>query len=45
MPGPIVEIGSFQVAGQEAITDLRAYFSGVEYIGTDMLVGPDVGIA
>lgn len=39
---PVVEIGSFQVAGQEAMADLRPYFRGVEYIGTDMRPGPGV---
>lgn len=39
---PVVEIGSFQVAGQEDIADLRAYFPGFNYLGTDMREGPGV---
>ena len=35
-PEPIVEIGAFQVAGQEAIADLRPLFPGKIYIGCDM---------
>ncbi|MEP6685777.1 MAG: class I SAM-dependent methyltransferase [Verrucomicrobiota bacterium] len=41
-PEPIVEIGAFQVAGQEAIADLRPLFPGKTYIGCDMQPGPGV---
>lgn len=41
-PEPVVEIGAFQVAGQEAIADLRPYFPGKSYVGTDMRPGPGV---
>jgi hypothetical protein len=41
-PEPIVEIGAFQVAGQEAIADLRPLFPGRHYIGCDMRRGPGV---
>jgi SAM-dependent methyltransferase len=41
-PEPIVEIGAFQVAGQEAISDLRPLFRGKTYIGCDMQTGPGV---
>lgn len=42
LPGPIVEIGSYQVPGQEEIIDLRGLFVGREYIGVDMRPGPGV---
>jgi hypothetical protein len=35
-PEPIVEIGAFQVAGQEKISDLRPLFPGKSYIGCGM---------
>ncbi len=41
-PEPIVEIGAFQVAGQEKISDLRPLFPGKTYIGCDMQTGPGV---
>ena len=41
-PEPIVEIGAFQVAGQETISDLRRLFPGKTYIGCDMQTGPGV---
>lgn len=40
--GPIYEFGSYLVAGQEELADLRPYFSGREYIGCDMRSGPGV---
>jgi len=42
LPGPVLEIGSRQVAGQEAIADLRAFFPGKEYVGLDLSPGPGV---
>src|SRR5688572_4334671 len=42
LPQPIVEIGSYQVAGQESIADLRSLFPGKEYVGVDMRPGPGV---
>jgi SAM-dependent methyltransferase len=42
LPGPILEIGSYQVSGQETIADLRSLFPGREYIGVDMRAGPGV---
>jgi SAM-dependent methyltransferase len=44
LPGPIVEIGSHQVAGQEALADLRPLFPGREYIGIDPRPGPGVDL-
>src|SRR6266851_419241 len=41
-PGPILEIGSFQVAGQEHIAELRSLFIGKDYLGVDMRTGPGV---
>jgi SAM-dependent methyltransferase len=41
-PGPILEIGSYQVPGQESIGDLRALFPGQKYVGLDMRPGPGV---
>lgn len=41
-PGPILEIGSYQVPGQESIGDLRGFFPGQDYIGVDMRPGPGV---
>jgi len=38
-PEPIVELGAFQVAGQEEISDLRPLFPGKIYIGCDMQPG------
>jgi cephalosporin hydroxylase len=41
-PGPVVEIGSLQTAGQEGYADLRPAFAGREYIGCDLVAGPGV---
>jgi SAM-dependent methyltransferase len=42
LPGPILEIGSYQVAGQEEVAELRALFPGKPYIGIDTRLGPGV---
>jgi SAM-dependent methyltransferase len=42
VPDPIVEIGAYQVAGQELIANLRALFPEREYLGIDMRPGPGV---
>src|SRR4051812_1313859 len=42
LPAPVLEIGSYQVAGQETIADLRSYFPGHSYLGVDMRPGPGV---
>lgn len=39
---PIYEFGSYQVAGQEEIADLRPLFPGKAYVGCDMRPGPGV---
>lgn len=41
-PGPVLEIGSYLVPGQEKIADLRTFLPGKEFIGTDMREGPGV---
>jgi SAM-dependent methyltransferase len=42
LPEPIVEIGAYQVAGQEEVANLRSLFPGRDYIGVDMRPGPGV---
>ncbi len=39
---PVVEIGSRPAEGQEAATNVRGLFGGVEYIGCDVQAGPNV---
>lgn len=41
-PQSIVEIGSYQVSGQEDIADMRSFFDGKTYIGCDMRKGKGV---
>lgn len=40
--GPIIEIGSFQVEGQQHYANLRPLFPGKKYLGCDMRHGPGV---
>ena len=42
LPQPILEIGAYQVEGQEAIANLRSLFPGKAYVGVDMRPGPGV---
>ncbi|MBI3411216.1 MAG: class I SAM-dependent methyltransferase [Planctomycetes bacterium] len=42
LPGPILEIGSYQVAGHWAANDLRPFFPNQKYIGLDSRAGPGV---
>ena len=42
LPEPIIEIGSYQVEGQEAIADLRSLCRAKDYVGIDMRPGPGV---
>jgi SAM-dependent methyltransferase len=44
LPEPILEIGSYQVPGQEALINLRSLFQGQEYLGLDMRSGPGVDL-
>lgn len=41
---PVYEFGSFQVPGQEGFADLRPFFKGKKYIGTDVRDGPGVDV-
>jgi SAM-dependent methyltransferase len=42
LPQPILEIGAYQVEGQQRIANLRTLFDTREYIGVDMRPGPGV---
>lgn len=42
LPEPILEIGSYQVEGQESIANLRTLFPAKNYVGIDMRPGPGV---
>jgi SAM-dependent methyltransferase len=39
LPEPIMEIGSYQVEGQEGVANLRSLFPGKEYMGVDKRPG------
>lgn len=43
-PDTIVEVGSFQVTGQEQVSDLRGLFPHRRYVGLDMRLGPGVDV-
>src|SRR4051812_40270657 len=42
LPEPILEIGSYQVEGQESLANLRSLFPAKQYLGIDMRPGPGV---
>jgi SAM-dependent methyltransferase len=42
LPGPVLEVGSYRVAGQEQVADLRPFFPGRTYVGVDQRPGPGV---
>ena len=44
LPGPILEIGAYQVAGQESVADLRRFFPGRPYTGLDARAGRGVDL-
>jgi SAM-dependent methyltransferase len=44
LPEPIVEIGSYQPPGQQALAELRGLFPGKEYLGIDTRPGPGVDL-
>jgi SAM-dependent methyltransferase len=44
LPGPVLEIGSYQVQGQEDLADLRPFFPGHAYVGLDVRPGPGVDL-
>lgn len=37
--GPVIELGSYYLPGWQYLSDLRPYFSGLEYIGCDIRQG------
>ena len=39
-PGPVFEVGSYQVEGQEGYANLRHLFPGQDDVGCDMRPGP-----
>lgn len=43
-PGPVLELGSFQVDGQEHLGDLRPLFPNQPFFGLDFRTGPGVDI-
>lgn len=43
-PDPIYEFGSYQVPGQEHISNLRCYYPNKKYYGADMREGPGVDV-
>jgi SAM-dependent methyltransferase len=44
LPGPILEVGSYQVPGQERLAELRPLFPGRDYTGLDSRPGPGVDV-
>lgn len=42
--GPVLEVGAYRVAGQEALADLRPLFPGRPYVGLDLRPGPGVDV-
>jgi SAM-dependent methyltransferase len=44
LPGPVLEIGSYIVEGQEDIGNMRQFFPGRPYVGLDMRPGPGVDL-
>jgi SAM-dependent methyltransferase len=44
LPGPILEVGSRLVPGQESLANLRSHFPGRPYIGVDMQPGLGVDV-
>ena len=43
-PGPVYEIGSYQVDDQADLINLRNLFAGQEYLGIDFRAGPGVDL-
>ncbi len=43
-PEPVYEFGALQVEGQEGFADIRPFFKGKEYIGTDFRQGKGVDL-
>jgi SAM-dependent methyltransferase len=42
LPGPVLEIGSYQIDGQDDVNNLRPLFPGRDYVGVDIRPGPGV---
>lgn len=42
LPGPVLEVGSYLVPGQETVADLRPLLGSKQHIGIDMRPGPGV---
>jgi SAM-dependent methyltransferase len=42
LPEPVLEVGSYQVEGQEDLVNLRGLFPGRSYVGLDFRPGPGV---
>jgi SAM-dependent methyltransferase len=42
LPGPVLEVGSYQPDGPDGLTDLRPLFPGRRYTGIDVRPGPGV---
>src|SRR5262249_61615022 len=42
LPEPILEVGSYEVQGQEDLVNLRGLFPGRAYVGVDFRAGPGV---
>lgn len=41
---PVYEFGSRQMPGQEGYADVRSYFTGQSYVGSDYIAGPGVDV-
>jgi SAM-dependent methyltransferase len=44
LPGPVLEVGSYQVPGQEHLGELRGLFPGRRFTGLDRRPGPGVDV-
>ncbi len=42
LPDPVLEVGSYQVEGQDELINLRGLFPGRKYVGIDFRAGPGV---
>jgi SAM-dependent methyltransferase len=42
VPAPVLELGALQTEGQESYADVRPFFRGRAYVGSDMRAGPGV---
>jgi len=45
LPGPVLEVGSYRVEGQDELADLRPFFAERTYIGLDARPGRGVDLA